>query len=197
MEGARERAIEPAPAPVETPAPRARLVDQPRCPYCHEGLTRGVEPAACVQCFALHHPDCLREHTRCAACAAPHPRYSPRPPPTGPLTLPRLAGRLLGNALQRAPYALQILPVVVAIGVIVRANRSLPPELEAAAWAAFLALPLMALGDAIALGGCLLLLGLSPLPIQPDLRLAFTAGAVVVLTLGLVRAVVRWSRARS
>lgn len=56
---------------------RVRVPDV-RCPYCHDVVERGVEPAVCPECHALHHDECLAAHGACAACAAPHPRYEAR-----------------------------------------------------------------------------------------------------------------------
>ncbi len=39
-----------------------------RCPYCHEGIPRGEQPAVCPGCHALHHTACLDEAGACAAC---------------------------------------------------------------------------------------------------------------------------------
>lgn len=39
-----------------------------RCPYCHEGIPRGEQPAVCPGCHALHHVACLDEAGACAAC---------------------------------------------------------------------------------------------------------------------------------
>lgn len=47
-----------------------------RCPYCHDDLERGSEPAVCPECHALHHDECLAEHGSCASCSAVHPRYA-------------------------------------------------------------------------------------------------------------------------
>lgn len=49
-----------------------------RCPYCHDAVEHGVEPAVCVACHALHHEACMIEHGACASCAAPHPRLNAR-----------------------------------------------------------------------------------------------------------------------
>lgn len=95
----------------ERPADAVR-VSAARCPFCHEEVQRGVEPAVCVACHALHHTECMAEHGACSACGASHPRYAPverpsaarpaRPgPPIHALSLPRLAGRLFGLATSR------------------------------------------------------------------------------------------------
>lgn len=39
-----------------------------RCPFCHEGIPRGEQPAVCPGCHALHHVACLEEAGACAAC---------------------------------------------------------------------------------------------------------------------------------
>lgn len=39
-----------------------------RCPFCHEGIPRGEQPAVCPGCHALHHVACLDEAGACAAC---------------------------------------------------------------------------------------------------------------------------------
>lgn len=39
-----------------------------RCPYCHEGIPRGEQPAVCPGCHALHHVACLDEAGACASC---------------------------------------------------------------------------------------------------------------------------------
>lgn len=45
-------------------------VSTSRCPYCHEGIPRGVEPGVCAECHALHHRECLEELGRCGSCGA-------------------------------------------------------------------------------------------------------------------------------
>jgi len=66
--------------PSERPAVR---VPAARCPYCHEEVRRGEEPAVCAACHALHHVGCLAEHAACATCGATKSRQAPdeqRPP---------------------------------------------------------------------------------------------------------------------
>lgn len=51
-------------------------VPRPHCPYCHDGIPFGEEPAVCPQCHAAHHAECLGElGGACGACGAPHPRF--------------------------------------------------------------------------------------------------------------------------
>lgn len=49
-----------------------------RCPYCHDGIDRGVEAVACSSCGASHHEECLLELGSCASCRAPRPRFAGR-----------------------------------------------------------------------------------------------------------------------
>ncbi|MCW8139006.1 MAG: hypothetical protein KIT58_08900 [Planctomycetota bacterium] len=39
-----------------------------RCPFCHEAVQKGEQPAVCPECHALHHVACLDEAGACAAC---------------------------------------------------------------------------------------------------------------------------------
>ncbi len=115
-------------ASAERPADAVR-VSAARCPFCHEEVQRGVEPAVCVACHALHHVECMAEHGACSACGASHPRFSPVVRPAravaarpvarpGSLTLPRLLGRLSGYLANRRAIPLVLL-VLAALYVTV------------------------------------------------------------------------------
>jgi hypothetical protein len=48
---------------------RARLIPLPRCPYCHEDVSRGaLDLKVCAQCHAFQHDACWVEARGCAAC---------------------------------------------------------------------------------------------------------------------------------
>lgn len=72
-----------------------------RCPFCHEAVQKGEQPAVCPECHALHHVACLDEAGACAACgrrvaspedsklaAALRARASARVTPPAPATTP-------------------------------------------------------------------------------------------------------------
>ena len=63
-----------------------------RCPYCHDEIALGVEPATCPFCHAAHHTECVLEHGACAACGRAHPRLNPAtaavPAPPAPSATP-------------------------------------------------------------------------------------------------------------
>ncbi len=44
------------------------MIRAPRCPYCHEGVSRGEGLVVCRECHAFHHDECFREGAGCAAC---------------------------------------------------------------------------------------------------------------------------------
>lgn len=44
------------------------MIRAPRCPYCHEGVSRGEQLVVCRECHAFHHDPCFREGEGCAAC---------------------------------------------------------------------------------------------------------------------------------
>lgn len=44
------------------------MIRAPRCPYCHEGVSRGEPLVVCRECHAFHHDPCFREGGGCAAC---------------------------------------------------------------------------------------------------------------------------------
>jgi hypothetical protein len=49
---------------------REKLIASPRCPYCHEDVSRGEAIRVCEKCHAFHHGACWRELGGCAACGA-------------------------------------------------------------------------------------------------------------------------------
>lgn len=128
----------------ERPADAIRIAAA-RCPFCHEEVQRGVEPAVCVACHALHHVECMAEHGACSACGASHPRFAPveRPrvvaaplprPPLHALSLPRMAGRVLGLATSRwgllSVYAC-VAVVALVVAMVVRDRLLVLPALVA------------------------------------------------------------------
>ncbi len=126
---------------VERPVDDIR-VSAARCPFCHEEVQRGVEPAVCVACHALHHTECMAEHGACAACGAEHPRFAVGERATRKallgrrLTVPRWLGRLVGAAVSRQGMtALFVLTGLVALGCGITAVR----EDGRAAWVVLLA----------------------------------------------------------
>ncbi len=44
------------------------MIRAPRCPYCHDGVSRGDQLVVCRECHAFHHDACFREGAGCAAC---------------------------------------------------------------------------------------------------------------------------------
>jgi hypothetical protein len=134
----------------ERPADAVR-VSGARCPFCHEEVRRGVEPAVCVACHALHHLECMAEHGACSACGASHPRFAPverpsvvaTPRPPSPewhqLSAPRLLGRVAG--LLGSGRRMLVLYALVAIVAVCTAFLARDP--------ASILFALVALGGAI------------------------------------------------
>ncbi|MEZ0230568.1 MAG: RING finger protein [Planctomycetota bacterium] len=59
------------------------MIRAPRCPYCHDGVSRGEQIVVCRECHAFHHDACFREGAGCAACrralaVATSSRWQPR-----------------------------------------------------------------------------------------------------------------------
>lgn len=94
-------------------AMRPAVLEQTRCPYCHDSLHEREEQRSCASCDAAHHAACWRESgSRCASCSelAPDPQLAPpgallqswrvdaSDPPVNRRRLLHLAGDALLNA---------------------------------------------------------------------------------------------------
>jgi len=44
------------------------MIRPPRCPFCHDAVSRGESLVVCRECHAFHHLLCYEEGAGCAAC---------------------------------------------------------------------------------------------------------------------------------
>ncbi|MCO5167377.1 MAG: hypothetical protein M9894_13590 [Planctomycetes bacterium] len=108
---------EEKPRPPGPPAPAERgdiVVQQSRCPFCHEGLTADAAGwVACAACLARHHEPCWGEASRCAACGgAERLRREARRARLGPLPF-FVLGLVVMVLLAAATVALVVTPAEV------------------------------------------------------------------------------------
>ena len=77
------------------------LVASPRCPYCHEDVSRGESLQVCAVCHAFHHGACWSELGGCAACGAGR-EPAPRSRVQGVATRAEVRERAVRRALSRS-----------------------------------------------------------------------------------------------
>ncbi len=166
-----------------------------RCPFCHEEVPRGEEPAVCVGCHALHHVACLLEHGGCAACGAAHPRSPSRAAPAeGRATRdegPWGPGRRTATLLTTLLFVTSVLPIASSLLAT--------PEADTAGFAPVLIAPLLGAAGTIMRGalfgltcwsmvlgsGLVVLLALGRHVSAPE-RAETVLAAAALLTVGLV-----------